>query len=269
MNWHYAVGGQQQGPVDDAQLDALIQAGTVNADTLVWREGMANWQPLRQVKPSGAGSTAPAAPPVAVGGAPSAGEVVCAECGNIFTKDNAIQYGTTWVCASCKPVFLQRMREGASPSVASLGMVGMGNVHYAGFWIRFVAKFIDWIVAAVIIGIPFVILLFGVISTSPRQPPGLAQVGLQFALQFFAMLVGVAYNTFMIGKWGATLGKMAVGIRVVSPEGQPITYMRAFGRAWADLLSGMVCYIGYIIAAFDAEKRALHDHICSTRVVYK
>ena len=48
MNWFYAIGGQQHGPVDDGQLDALIAASTVNPETLVWREGLANWQPLRQ-----------------------------------------------------------------------------------------------------------------------------------------------------------------------------------------------------------------------------
>lgn len=75
MNWYYAVGGQQQGPIDDSQLDALVQSGTVTLDTLVWRDGMANWQPLRHARPSGeSGSTTPpmAAPPVAGGvGKPS------------------------------------------------------------------------------------------------------------------------------------------------------------------------------------------------------
>ena len=52
-------------------------------------------------------------------------------------------------------------------------------------------------------------------------------------------------------------------------DGSKISYQRAFGRAWADILSGMICYIGYIIAGFDKEKRALHDHICQTRVIYK
>jgi uncharacterized RDD family membrane protein YckC len=62
---------------------------------------------------------------------------------------------------------------------------------------------------------------------------------------------------------------MAVGLKIVTAEGTPITMMRAFGRAWAEQLSGLVCNIGYILAAFDSEKRALHDHICSTRVVFK
>jgi uncharacterized RDD family membrane protein YckC len=267
MNWHYAVGGQQQGPVDDAQLDALIRSGQVNQDTLVWREGMANWLPLRQARPSAATGAAPpvyAVPTSSLASQPTApDQVVCAECGKIFTKDNAIQYGATWVCAGCKPVFLQKLREGTN-----LGTVPVTETHYAGFWIRFVAKFIDWVAAGIVIGIPIAILVFSMVSNS-QQNPSFAQVGFQLALQFLATAFGIAYNTFMIGKWGATLGKMAVGIRVVTPEGQPISYLRAFGRAWADLLSGMICYIGYIIAAFDSEKRALHDHICSTRVVYK
>jgi uncharacterized RDD family membrane protein YckC len=40
------------------------------------------------------------------------------------------------------------------------------------------------------------------------------------------------------------------------------------GRFFAKILSAMMLWIGFIIAAFDREKRALHDHICGTRVVY-
>ena len=63
MNWYYAVGGRQQGPVDDAQLDAMLQSGQINQDTLIWRDGMANWLPLRQARPSAGAppSVAPAA----------------------------------------------------------------------------------------------------------------------------------------------------------------------------------------------------------------
>ena len=41
MNWYYVDGGQQAGPVSDPELAALVQSGKVQADTLVWREGMA------------------------------------------------------------------------------------------------------------------------------------------------------------------------------------------------------------------------------------
>jgi uncharacterized RDD family membrane protein YckC len=60
---------------------------------------------------------------------------------------------------------------------------------------------------------------------------------------------------------------MACGIKIVTPDGNRVSYMRAFGRYFAEILSGMILLIGYIMAAFDYEKRALHDRICSTRVI--
>lgn len=127
MNWFYALGGQQQGPVDDGQLDALAAAGTITLDTLVWREGLANWQPLRQARPAPAVAPPIALPPVTV---PSGlvqplgdNEALCAECGNRFTKDNLIQYATSFVCATCKPIFLQKLREGASVAPTFSGFV--------------------------------------------------------------------------------------------------------------------------------------------------
>ena len=55
--WYYASGGQQYGPVDDQGLDQLARQGMVRPDTLVWREGMAAWQPYGSLQ-------RPAAPPM-------------------------------------------------------------------------------------------------------------------------------------------------------------------------------------------------------------
>jgi uncharacterized RDD family membrane protein YckC len=54
----------------------------------------------------------------------------------------------------------------------------------------------------------------------------------------------------------------------VDAGGGKIGYGRAFGRSCAEILSQLICAIGYIIAAFDDQKRALHDHMCNTRVIY-
>jgi uncharacterized RDD family membrane protein YckC len=62
---------------------------------------------------------------------------------------------------------------------------------------------------------------------------------------------------------------MACGLRVVRPDGESLTFMRAFGRHFAEMLSGLILMIGYLMAAFDSEKRALHDRISDTRVVHK
>ena len=88
-------------------------------------------------------------------------------------------------------------------------------------------------------------------------------------LLFISIFIGVAYEVLPIGAYGATLGKMACKIRVVVADGSKVSYLRSLGRYFAKMLSGIICAIGYLMAAFDEEKRALHDRICSTRVVIK
>ncbi len=51
MNWYYAVDAERKGPVEQAEFDRLVQQGVIAAQTLVWREGMADWKPLAEVNP--------------------------------------------------------------------------------------------------------------------------------------------------------------------------------------------------------------------------
>lgn len=105
MNWYYAQGTEQRGPCSDAEFEALIQAGTIAPTTLVWREGMPNWQPLAQVQPGAA-----ATPPMPEGSA------LCSQCRGVFPQDQVIQIGAVSVCAACKPTYVQKIREGVSIS---------------------------------------------------------------------------------------------------------------------------------------------------------
>jgi uncharacterized RDD family membrane protein YckC len=70
-----------------------------------------------------------------------------------------------------------------------------------------------------------------------------------------------------VGKFAATPGKMACKLKVVLPEGDRVSYARAIGRHFAKYISGLILGIGYIMAGFDEQKRALHDRICDTRVI--
>jgi uncharacterized RDD family membrane protein YckC len=90
-----------------------------------------------------------------------------------------------------------------------------------------------------------------------------------FRLYQYAVSYGLpaAYETFFIGTYGATLGKMLMKVKVIMPDGGRVSYARALGRHFAKLLSGIILYIGYLMAFWDDEKRALHDRICSTRVI--
>ena len=65
----------------------------------------------------------------------------------------------------------------------------------------------------------------------------------------------------------ATLGKMALGIRVTDVNGNRIGFGRATGRHFAKILSGLILGIGFLMAAFTEKKQALHDMIAGTLVV--
>ena len=252
MNWFYVdESGQRGGPVDEAGLDALIAARQINSTTLVWHEGMSDWQPLGDRAPA----PAMAAPVI------NPGEAVCVECGGVFPVEETIRVGKVQVCANCKPVFVQKMREGVAPTAP------MGSLVYAGFWLRFGAVFLDGILLLIIntaLNLAFGLGIAGVSGTAHGEAAG---GFLGVALMLIELALGAVYEIFMVGKYGATLGKMACKIRVVTPTGAPISFGRALGRYFAKILSQIICLIGFIIAAFDDEKRALHDRICDTRVI--
>lgn len=272
MNWYYVdAAGQQAGPVDDAGLETLYSNGTINSETLVWKEGMASWQPYREVRSSGSGGLriAAAAPPVASAVAGGAGaavatgveEAVCSECGGIFPVTDTITIGTTRVCARCKPVAVQKLREGINVETA-------GTMRYAGFWTRFAAAFLDGIILqALNIGLRLAVLGGAGAFASATNPAGMS-IGL-IVVMVIPIIVAFLYETIMIAHFGATLGKMACKIQVVVEDGSKVSYMRSVGRYFAKVISFLPCLFGYIMAGFDSEKRALHDRICNTRVVFK
>lgn len=102
MNWYYALGDERKGPVADLEFQLLAQQGTIKPDTLVWREGMSDWQPWSRVSTASASST----------GAPPAG-VLCAGCGGQFAVGDVVNIGGGFYCTQCKPLALQRLKEGA------------------------------------------------------------------------------------------------------------------------------------------------------------
>ena len=238
MNWFYALNGQQSGPVSEADFEQLIAAGTLRADTLVWKEGMANWQPLSALRPVAANLTAPAASQFAPPAQP-----IYAPVTNV-------------------------------PGSFAAGSAPVPGVRYGGFWIRFVARVIDSLIQAVIGGIariPFGLGFMGLMSNSSSgldAASGLAMLMPMIGLSVvISVAVGAAYEGYFLSTRGATPGKMAMGLRVVRADGQPISFGLAVGRFFASWVSGAILLIGYIMAAFDLEKRALHDHICGTRVI--
>jgi len=84
------------------------------------------------------------------------------------------------------------------------------------------------------------------------------------AVAVFNLLIGILYT---VGFWiaeGATPGKMALGIKLVMTDGEPISGGAAVGRYFAYFLSGITLGIGYLMIAFTRQKRGLHDFIAGT-----
>lgn len=76
------------------------------------------------------------------------------------------------------------------------------------------------------------------------------------------------YFTLMeSSKYQATLGKMALGIRVTDLSGSRASWGRVNGRYFASILSGMILGIGFIMAGITQKKQALHDMIAGTLVL--
>ena len=259
MSWYYIRDNQKVGPVEDAQFRALVASMQVTPETYVWRQGLAQWQRLRDLQASPAPVPAPTAGIADAGAGVIDGlTAVCAECGVTGDIIDMVRYKDMYVCAKCKPVFFQRVKEGAALP---------GAHSYGGFWIRAVAKIIDTIILQAG-GMAFGFIVGAMMGSAP-ETPGLLPM-LSFSILGFAMWgVSIAYSTWFVGKFSATPGKMACGLKVIRADGSPVSYGRAFGRYWAEIVSGMILYIGYIMAGFDDEKRALHDRICDTRVVKK
>jgi uncharacterized RDD family membrane protein YckC len=134
--------------------------------------------------------------------------------------------------------------------------------NYAGFWIRFLAYFID----SILMGIVNIVILYAVVGIDTLADPE------EGALMSNALtiLIPLLYFTLMqSSSKQATLGKMAVGIKVVNADGETISFLQAIGRYLSKIPSALILLGGFIWAGFDSKKQALHDKMAGTYVLYE
>jgi uncharacterized RDD family membrane protein YckC len=86
-------------------------------------------------------------------------------------------------------------------------------------------------------------------------------------LTAYLAALGLLYAGYFTGTTGQTLGKMALGLRVVDPAGRPPGYLRALGRALCGTAGVLAAGAALVTVAFDPARRALHDRLFHTRVV--
>ena len=91
--------------------------------------------------------------------------------------------------------------------------------------------------------------------------PGPAAMGL--------FVLPLLYYVLFEGLWGATIGKLFLGIRVRRKDGGKINFVTAFIRFFGRLISTMIFMLGYVLALFDNKRQTLHDKIANTLVLNK
>ncbi len=219
--WYYAVGGEQRGPVSREDLGRLAISGAVTPQTLVWREGMANWL--------AAGTLA-----------------------GLLTPSNPA----------------------ASAPLNYANPVTLDTAIYAGFWRRFCA----WVIDRLIFYVPFRIIntalgltqlvpSFGRIGRVHRQP---FEIYLGCGMGLIEYVAWWLYFALMeSSELQATVGKMALGLRVTDIMGGRISFVRACGRNFGKIVSDLTLFIGFMMAGWTQRKQALHDMLADTLVIKK
>jgi uncharacterized RDD family membrane protein YckC len=121
---------------------------------------------------------------------------------------------------------------------------------YSGFWRRAGAAILDGIIVEVVGS-----LLSGLLGAS-------------FGISIVNLVIGVAYYSYLEGVRGQTVGKMAVGVKVVDAEtAEMIGLARGIGRYFARILSTIVFGLGYFWMLWDPRKQTWHDKLARSVVI--
>lgn len=226
--WYYANNGKQApDPVPFEHLQQMAASGHLAPADMVWTTGMADWVTAETI----AGLFPVAAPPPPAFAQPVYGE-------QVFGHPGMLGYQS-----------------------------GAGRVVYAGFWMRFAAHVLDFLILLIPCSIIMVIMAFigAILFGSGRQAGSMTESLINLA----NFGVVWAYFSFLESSPAqGTFGKQAVGIKVTDMNGDRITFLNAAGRNFAKVLSSC-CLIGFIIAGITEKKQGLHDMLASTLVVRK
>ncbi len=133
---------------------------------------------------------------------------------------------------------------------------------YAGFWLRFFAWIIDKIVIAGLMSVITAVL--GVFVHGFFNSPS------SWSYDLLALVVGWLYYALMeSSSYQATLGKMALDLKVTDLDKKPVSFLRASARFFGKILSGMILGIGFLMIAFTEKKQGLHDKLAGCLVIRK
>ena len=229
--------GERHGPYKEEDVRQWMRSGQVSREDLAWYDGLADWQPLSVLFPD------------VVAAAPAAAHAA----------------------ASSAPVSAAPLPQTTTAALED----------YAGFWKRVAAYILD----AIILYIPSMLIsnMMGDVAAKATLKDAIASAAgdphLAWAAQMHyydvmwpALLISgvLAWLYFAFcesSAWQATVGKLALGIRVTDMLGNRITFPRALGRYGAKIISTLIFLIGLLMVAWTQRKQGLHDLMAGTLVL--
>ncbi len=126
------------------------------------------------------------------------------------------------------------------------------NNRKAGFWVRFAAIWMDFIIICLILKTSAIVL---------------KQFGILDNFEYIVVLCAVAYLAFFIGGKGRTIGKIICGLKVRQITNGPLSYLKGLLReVVGKFVAGIFFFIGFFWAGFSQSKRGWHDYIAQTVV---
>jgi len=222
--------GQRHGPYTEDEVRDWLRSGKLAREDLGWYEGLADWQPL-----------------------------------SVLFRDA--------LAATPPPI------SAAAPMPPPSTVAAVED--YAGFWKRLLAYIID----AIVLYIPNMLIMkaFGedaaqatlqqaVLAASSNPDAMLAAYGhyyeiMHVAIALTSLLAWLYFAFCESSAWQATVGKLAMGIRVTDLQGRRISFPRALGRYAAKILSVMILLVGFLMIAWTRRKQGLHDMLANTLVL--
>lgn len=207
----------------------MIQGNELSADNPVWHRSLDEWQPATAVEELGI------TPP------PLPGE------------SNDLRPTNESSTAAPPPIPNPTQNNPASESP----VIEKQDPRYAGFWLRVGALLVDFVVV-------FAVSFFATLLLA-------AFIGFEAAgvLANLVSIVGtwLYFAAMESSEYQATIGKQALGLKVTNVEGKPIGFGKATGRHFGKIVSGIILYIGFVMAGFTEKKQALHDMMAGCLVV--
>ena len=242
MSWFFidesiTEGERRQGPYTLDEILGFVRSQKITDETLVWHSGEENWIPWKDTL----------------------------EAKTHASREDALQ-----------------------DAIELLLKQTQTRKHYAGFFVRLVAYIIDNIVVGIFGGIALLIMsqaqyldlekiqeLAGAFLDNPTSTDAMNNLFNAPGMWEFMLICSIiqaVYFIFFTGKFSATPGKMLLKIRIESAQGEKLTWGLSCVRYMGSIFTQFTLTLyglGYLIVCIDPKRRALHDWIARTRVVYK